>query len=178
MIKFLICFLIAIIGLLIIWIINIYNKFQYNLIKLEKSETNITNALGRKYQVLVRYIEFLEKNIKLEENEFQDFLETNLKGINNIKLNIKIDDCYNQIKGYLDDNQKKLSKETINEFTKEIRELDVIINGCKRYYNNILVGYNKLVKCFPTKYIAKVYKYKERDFYPEDKQDSFKILDE
>lgn len=176
--KVVICILVAIIGLLIIGIINIYNKLQYNLIKLEKADTNIEDALEKKYQILVRYIDFLNEKIKVDKEVFKDFLELNLKTISNIKLCDRIDECYHEIKMYLDDNEKLLKNETLININKELREVDIVINSCKQYYNNNLVNYNKLVRCFPSKLVAKVYKYKEKDFYSEDRQDSLKILEE
>lgn len=177
MVKALICFLIVIIGIIIIWIVNTYNRFQYNLIKLNKGETNIKNALNNKYQVLVRYIDFLKENIKLEEDSFNSFLNLNMKSISSIKLNKAIDDCNNEIKGYLDDNEKLLKKETLININKELLSLNVTINGCKKFYNNTLVTYNKLVHCFPSKYVAKIYKFHEKEFYSEEEIEHFKILD-
>ena len=86
--------------------------------------------------------------------------------------------CDHEIKKYLDDNEKLLKIEAIININKEIREQDIIINSCKNYYNNNLVNYNKLIKGFPSKLVAKVCKYNEKDFYPEDKQDNFKILED
>lgn len=176
--KVIICVSIAIIGLLIIILINIYNKLQYSLIKLEKADINIDDALEKKYQILVRYIDFLNEKIKVDKDTFKDFLEINLKTISNIKLCDRIDDCYHEIKMYLDDNEKLLKNETLININKELREVDIIINSCKCYYNNNLVNYNKLVRCFPSKLVAKIFKYKEKDFYSEDRQDNLKILEE
>lgn len=176
--KLIFCIAIAIIGLVIILLINIYNRLQYNIIKLNKADVNIKDALIKKHQILVRYIEFLEENGKLEKGIFQEFIELNIKSLSNIKLMIKIDDCYNEIKSFLDDNEKLLKNETVISINKEIREQDIIINSCKKYYNNNLVNYNKLVKCFPSKFVARIYKYKEKEFYPEDKKDNLKILEE
>ena len=175
--KVIICLTIAIIALVIIMLINIYNKLQYSLIKLDKADTNIEDALNKKYQILLRFIDFLNDNIKVNKEVFNDFYEINLKSINNIKLSVKIDECYHEIKMYLDDHEKLLKNETLIGINKELREVDIVINSCKKYYNNNLVTYNKLVKCFPSKLIAKIYKYKEKDFYPENKEDSLKILE-
>lgn len=176
--KVIICVLVAIIGLLIIILINIYNKLQYSLIKLEKADINIDDALEKKYQILVRYIDFLSEKIKVDKDTFRDFLEINLKTISNIKLCDRIDDCYHEVKMYLDDNEKLLKNETLININKELREVDVVINSCKRYYNDNLVCYNKLVKCFPSKLVAKMFKYKEKNFYSEDRRDNLKILEE
>ena len=67
---------------------------------------------------------------------------------------------------------------TGGNINKELLEVDVVINSCKHYYNDNLVNYNKLVKCFPSKLVAKMFKYKEKDFYSEDRQDNLKILKE
>jgi len=175
--KIVFCFAIALIGLIVILLINIYNKFKYNIIKLNKADVNIKDALNKKYQILVRYIDLLSENGKMNKDEFKDFLELNLKSINNIKLMIKIDECYHEIKKFLDDNEKLLKNEAIVLINKEIREQDIVINSCKKYYNSNLVNYNKAIKCFPSKIIAMIYKYKEKEFYPESKNEDLKILE-
>lgn len=176
--KFFICVIVAVIALLLIMMINIYNKLQYNLIKLNKAETNIDDALEKKYHILVRYIDFLNDNIKVDKEKFSSFLEINLQTVNNIKLLDRIDECYHEIKMYLDDNEKLLKNETLIGINKELREVDVIINSCKKYYNTSLVSYNKLVKYFPSSIVAMICGLKEKEFYPEDKKDSLKILEE
>lgn len=176
--KFFIFVIVAVIALLLIMLINIYNKLQYSLIKLNKAETNINDALEKKYHILIRYIDFLNDNIKVDKEKFSNFLEINLKTISNIKILDKIDECYHEIKMYLDDNEKLLKNDTLIAINKELREVDIIINSCKKYYNISLVSYNKLVKYFPSSIVAMIFRYKEREFYPEDKKDNLKILEE
>ena len=176
--RLFLCLGVAIIAIIIILIFNIYNKLQYTIIKLNKAEINIKDALNKKYQILTRYIDTLGDNSEMDKDLFKDFLELNTKNISNIKLLLKIDECDHEIKKYLDDNEKLLKIEAIININKEIREQDIIINSCKNYYNNNLVGYNKLVKCFPSKLVAKIYKYKEKEFYPEDKKENLKILED
>ena len=57
---------ITLITLLLIILITTYNKFQWSIIKLNKGETTISNALEKKYHLLLRYIDFLKNNISVK----------------------------------------------------------------------------------------------------------------
>ena len=43
---------IAIIGIILIILVNQYNRFQWIKIKVEKGETNLVNALTKKYNIV------------------------------------------------------------------------------------------------------------------------------
>ena len=44
---------VAIIGIILIILINQYNKFQWSNILVNKGEVNITNALSKKYDIMI-----------------------------------------------------------------------------------------------------------------------------
>lgn len=169
--------IIAIIVLILILLVTQYNKFQWLRIKLDKGETNIYNLLEKKHNILIRYKEFLEKNINVNEEDFSsyDVLNTRLS-LN--KINDEIEKFNNLINKYIDNNEKLLRNETIIKLNKELININIKINGCKKYYNDNLVLYNNLCNAFPSKIISKIFHYKELEFLNEENSDILKILDE
>lgn len=62
--------IIALIGIILIILINQYNKFQWAKIKMDKGEVNIVDTLSKKYNILLRYFEFLKSNnVSIETND-------------------------------------------------------------------------------------------------------------
>lgn len=167
--------IIAIIGLLLIILITKYNEFQWQLIKIDKGETNIISSLEKKYNILLRYYDYLDETIKINNDSFDEYKLLNTKIAIN-KLNKKVNEMNNIINKYMDNNEKLLKQETIINFNKELFNINIAINGCKKYYNDNLEKYNHLVNSFPSKIIAKLFRYKVKDFMDEEIKDELKIL--
>ena len=170
--------IVAIIGIILIIMISQYNKFQWTITLVQKGETNITNALEKKYNILLRYLDFLKNNnINIDDNEYDEYKLLNIKQPVD-KLNKKIDKMQNSINKYMDSNEKLLKNETIININKELQNISVTINGGKKYYNDNLTIYNNLCTAFPSIIIAKIKKYKEKEYLDDEVKEELKILDE
>ena len=173
--------IIAVLAIILIVTITIliveYNKFQWQIIKVNKGEVNIIDSLEKKYHILLRYFDLLKKNAKVNEEDFEPYKLLNTKvSINN--LNNKIEEMDDIINKYLDNNEKLLKKDVFDKINKELYDINVSINGCKKYYNDNLVNYNNLCNKFPSNIISKIFKYQEKEFIEEEVKESLKILDE
>lgn len=171
-----ICLLVALIGSIIIVFIVNYNKFQWLIIKLNKGENSISNYLNQKHSILVRYVDILKESIEINSyiEEYKN-IDTKLS-IND--LNQKVNDFNNLINGYLDNNEKLLKKEAIVNINKELKTINIALNGAKKYYNDNLIIYNHLCHKFPALLVAKLFKYKDKDFQDELENEEFKILND
>lgn len=160
---------------MIIFILN-YNKFQLIIIKLNKGEKIISDYLNQKHSILTRYTDILKENIEID-NELEEYKLINTKlSINN--LNKKVNDFNNLINKYMDNNEKLLKKEKIININKELNEINILLNGSKKYYNDNLTIYNSLCHKFPSIIIAKIFKYKDKEFQDEMITDELKILND
>ena len=170
--------IVAIIGIVLIVLISQYNKFQWTITLIQKGESSIMNALEKKYNILLRYLDFLKSNkVDIPDNEYDEFKLLNTKQPVE-KLNKKIDKMNNLVNKYMDNNEKLLKNETIININKELLEVDININGGKKYYNDNLTIYNHLCNAFPSIIIAKIMRYKEKEFLDSETKEELKILDE
>lgn len=169
--------IVGVIGIILIFIIKQYNKYQWLIIKINKGETNINSALENKYNILLRYIDFLRHNIEVNEQDIEEYSLLNTK-ISVNKLNKKIEKMNNTINKYMDNNEKLLKNETIININKELQNTNIIINGIKKYYNENIAKYNLLINKFPSNIIGKLFKYREKEFLEETINNQLKILDE
>lgn len=168
---------IAIIGIILIILINKYNKFQWTNVLVNKGEVNLENAFSKKHSILMRYLDILKDNkIDIPDEDYEKYQTINTKSIN--KTNKEIEELVNYINKIMDDNEKLLKKEAIININKELSEINISINGGKKYYNDNLVVYNHLCNAFPSKIIAKLKKYHEKDFLDSEVKEELKILDE
>lgn len=170
--------IVAIIGIILIILINQYNKFQWTNVLVDKGNTNLENALSKKYNILVRYLDVLKDNkIDIPDNEYNEYKLLNLKQ-SIYKLNKKVDELNNYINRIMDNNEKLLKNEAVININKELNEANININGGKKYYNDNLIIYNHLCNAFPSNIIAKIKHYKEKEFLDGETKEELKILDE
>ena len=166
------------IGIVLIIFINQYNKFQWSNTLIQKGEVNIVNALTNKYNILLRYLDFLKNNkVEIKDEDYDKYKMINLKQPIN-KLNKQIIEMNNVVNQYMDNNEKLLKNETIININKELNDANININGGKKYYNDNLIIYNNLCNAFPSNIIAKIKKYKQKEFLDNETKEELKILDE
>ena len=169
--------IVAIIGIILIVLISQYNRFQWTITLIQKGETNIMNALEKKYNILMRYLDFLKNNkVNIDENEYEEYKLLNVKQSVE-KLNKKIDKMHNVINKCMDNNEKLLKNETIININKELQNIDITINGGKKYYNDNLTVYNQMCTAFPSILIAKIRHYKVKEYLDGNTKEELKILD-
>ena len=169
---------IALLGIILIIIINQYNKFQWTNVLVDKGDTNLETAFAKKYNVLMRYLDLLKENkVDIPDDEYNEYKLLNLKQPID-KLNKKIDELNNYINKIMDNNEKLLKNEAVININKELNEANININGGKKYYNDNLIIYNHLCNAFPSNIIAKIKKYKEKEFLDTEIKEELKILDE
>ncbi len=170
--------IVAIVGIILIILITQYNKFQWSNILLQNGETNITDALTKKNDILLRYIDFLKNNkVDISDDEIEEYKLLNTKQSIN-KLNKKVNELNNIVDKYMDNNEKLLKNETIIKLNKELNEVEININGGKKYYNDNLIIYNHLCTAFPSNLVAKIKRYKEKEFLDGETKEELKILEE
>ena len=174
-IKIIITVVIILITLFILWLINIYNLFQYNLIKINKADKNLYTVLHKKHSTLNRFLNIIKEYVKVDDDNFKSYLKINT--LNNSELDKKLIEYNTNIQYYLDLNEKIIKKDNVKNVIKDLKEVEASINGCKNYYNKSVTLYNRLVHCFPSIIIAKIYHYKEKEYYQEEVNEHFKIID-
>ena len=131
-----------------------------------------------KYNILIRYLDILKENkIDIPDEDYEDLKLINTKQPID-KLNKKIDNINNYVNKIMDNNEKLLKNESIININKELNEINININGGKKYYNDNLIIYNHLCNAFPSNIIAKIKKYKEKEFLDDEIKEELKILDD
>ncbi len=169
---------IAIIGIILIIFINQYNRFQWTNVLVDKGESNLESAFNKKHGILMRYLDILKENkVDIPEEDYEKYNKINTKS-SIVKTNKDIEEITNYINKIMDNNEKLLKNEAIVNINKELNEINISINGGKKYYNDNLVLYNHLCNAFPSNIIAKIKKYHEKDFLDAETKEELKILDE
>ncbi len=168
----------VIVGISIILLIGtiINNRFQLAVIKIEKAEEDIDIYLEKKRELLERTRPIIEKELK--EDVFLPELELNLKDMNNYDENDILKKCYADLFRTIDDNDKLLKSESLNNILKSLSENEENVVGAIRFYNDTVVEYNKLIVSFPSNIVGFFKRYKKKEFYNNEKREIFEIFND
>ena len=177
MIKYLII-LSAVVVLVVIFIIVISNcKYKFKLlnIKIDEATSNINLFLQKKKGYLDSIVKELI-NKKKDEGRFDEFLETINREKDSFRLHSKLSKTYSEVSKILFDNDKLAKDDSIIKYLGDLKENDEDLIGAIKFYNDTIVDYNGIIKSFPYSIIAKTYKYDEKEFYNNEKEELFEIL--
>ena len=180
MIYYIIVFVVALILVFIMFEISYYNRFQILKIKISEAYNSMDILFEKKVNLLERAINIIkENNSKYKEDMLLDNLtKIKRKEIDRFGLNHELTLAFRDYKGLLDLDQKLADLDSLKGINEELISIDNDLNASKEYYNDNIVLYNKLVKCFPSNLLALIKGYKKEEFFKEEKIETLEILKE
>lgn len=150
--------------IVLIWIINTYNKFQSLIIRINESEACIDTILRKRFDLLNKVIGIIETNTK-EKNVLEIIGQLRSKKLSNFELDRSLYDAINEY-GIYRERYSDLKNNT--EFLKidiELNETEAEIVALRKYYNDIITDYNKLARTFPSLIVSAMFKYKKKTYF-------------
>lgn len=150
--------------LLLIWYINTYNNYQNYIIRINEAEAFIDTTLRKRFDLLNKSIELIKANTK--ETEVLNIInELKTMKISNFDLDRKLYDAINEFDKYKENNEELKNNESFIKIELGLFESESEIVAARKYYNDIITDYNKLVKKFPTNIVAKISSYKTKTYF-------------
>lgn len=143
----------------------IYNKFQDYIIKINEVEGKIDDTLRDKFDSILQMNNIIKETIKTKKVIVDDISELKDKKISSFELDRELASSLskiNFIKGQYDELK---GNEKLNKLTYEIEEMDESLDAYKKFYNEKINSYNKLIRIFPYNLIGLILKYKEKTFF-------------
>lgn len=174
--KYIVTFVLILIGFCILKSFNIHNRFKFYTIKLDKANEKLKEALLKKYELLLKQIKLFKNKKKLKEEDYKNFIDLDKDDISVTNLNFEIETCNNKLETILENNEKLIKDAKIKKNINDLEKIDVTIKGLKKYYNATVENYNKRINKFPSSIIAKMYHYKEKEAY-NDEDKKLKVLE-
>lgn len=175
--------IVALVTLFMIFIIievNFYNKFQLLKIKISEAINNIDILFEKKFSLLERCTNIIKENNKKYKEELllDNLVKIKNQKINRFDLNRELTIALRDYHGLLDLDTKLANIDALKKINEDLIDIDNYLNASKKYYNDNIVLYNNLVKCFPSSIVAKIFKYKKEEFFKEEKIETLEILKE
>lgn len=165
---YLIISVIFISGIIVLYAI-IYNKFQEAIIRINEAESNIDTILRDKYDAINRAYALIKGNIKVEKEIFEEIVKLRSRKISNFELDRELNMANDEFIQLKQEYNELNNSEELKKISKLMTSSDEKLISLKKYYNDNITKYNKLVRTFPNNIVALLCKYKEKLFF--DKKD-------
>ena len=166
--------LIAVAGVLGIISVIIYNKLQKYVIRIKEAESEIDEALRKRYDLLLSMESIINSNTDLKQDNFKDFESDKMSTFDVDRKLSKIKETFRMIGS---DYPDKLDNENFRNVLTEIKIIEEKSDAAKAYYNKYTTSLNMLIKKFPSNLIARICHIEERNYFDNKNMNDKDILD-
>lgn len=172
-------FICIILCLILIWYINTYNRYQNYIIRINEAEANIDSTLRKRFDLLNKSIGIIKSNTD-KEKVLDIISNLRSKKLTNFDLDRKLYEAINEFSKYKEDYPDLKTNEGYMKIDLGLSETEAEIVASRKYYNDIITDYNKMVRTFPSNVVAKISKYQVRNYFDgkdmnDDVVDDFKL---
>lgn len=155
--------LIIIISILSIIYIYFYNRFQRYLMKINEVESRIDITLRERFDLLCKAADFIKsKSDEVIMTKLDDLKNQNLSSFDFERELVSMTREFQNIK-ITNRNLIKMPDFTTLDFS--LNENEAELGGYILYYNDNIANFNKLVRMFPSNIVAKLSRFKEKNYY-------------
>lgn len=154
-----------IICLLLICYINIYNMFQSYIIRINEAEAFIDTTLRKRFDLLNKSVNIIKVNTKTKEEVLGIVAKLRSQKLSNFDLDRKLYDAINEFNKYKETYEELKNNEEFVKIELGLFESEAEIVAARKYYNDIITDYNKLVRSFPTIIVAKLNGYNLKNYF-------------
>ena len=167
---------IIIICLIMIYYVSVYNHFQNYIIRINEAEANIDSTLRKRFDLLKKSVGVIEASSPKEEanddedteekkSALQSIDELRSKKISNFELDRELYNVINEFNAAKENNPKLKENESFVKIELGLNESESEIIAFRKYYNDIITDYNKLVRSFPSNIVSKMSKYRIKPYF-------------
>lgn len=161
--------IVIIVCLLIMIFVAIYNNFQISLIRIDEAEHNIKNVLTERFNLLDKAREIISNNTD-EKKPLEACEKLRSKKLDDVELDNELLPIINEFYTYESKYPDLKANEQFMNISFALDGTESELEAFKKYYNDIITDYNKMVKTFPTNLVAICSKYKKKQYFENKKE--------
>ena len=166
--------MIIIISLLTILYITMYNRFQVSIIRINEAEANIDSTLRKRFDLLNKAIDIIKNNTD-EKDVLDSIASLRSQKLNNFELDRELTFGVSSFYSYIDRYPNLKTNEQCMNISFGLSETESEIIAFRKYYNDIITDYNKMVKTFPSNIVSLFCKYKKKNYFDGKEFDDVKL---
>ncbi len=150
--------------ILLIWYINTYNKYQSFIIRLNEAEANIDSTLRKRFDLLNKSINIIKANVNTKKEVLESIVKLRSRKLSNFELDRQLYEAINEFNHYKESYPELKNSESFVKIDVGLNETEAEITAARKYYNDIITDYNKIIRTFPSNLVGKICKYKEKTY--------------
>ncbi len=154
-----------------------YNKFQVYIIRINEAETNIDAVLRKRFDLLNKSIDVIKANTNTKDDVLSSIDGLKSKKLSNFDLDRRLYDCIKEFGKYKELYPALKNNEAFVKIDVDLNESEAEIVAFRKYYNDIITDYNKMVKSFPSNLIAMAFSFKTKRYFDGKNQEDDDIYD-
>lgn len=163
---FTMCMLIVIIICFIgIWFGASYNKFQTYIIRMNEAEANIDSTLRKRFDLLNKSITIIKTVTNTEDNVMENIEKLRSQKLSNFDFDRKLYDLINEFNKFKELYPELKQNDTFVKIDVELGESEAEIVAFRKYYNDIVTDYNKMIHKFPSNIVGLICKYVHKNYF-------------
>ena len=151
--------------LILILLVATYNHFQDYIIRINEADENIDSVLRKRFDLLKKSIGIIKTHINTEDKILESVENLRSKKLTNFELDRNLYDCINEFHIIKERFPELQTNEEFIKIDINLMESESEIVGLRKYYNDIITDYNKLVKSCPSNFIAILKNYKTKNYF-------------
>jgi len=158
-------------GILVLWIIWIYNSFVRAMNRTKEAWADIDVQLKRRYDLIPNLVEMVKGYAKHEQDVFTEVTEARARALGAQSVKEK-ETAENEVSAALksifavaESYPQLRAVESFVNLQNELADTENKIQAARRFYNGNVRDLNTRVQSFPYNLVAKTFKFKERDLF-------------
>ena len=163
--------ILAIILILIIAVIAMYNKLVNAKMKVDNSWSQIDVQLQRRFDLIPNFVETVKAYASHESETFEKIasLRTSWANANTVAQKANLDEqlstALKTIMAVSENYPELKANQNFSELSEELRNTENKISFARQFYNDSVQHYNTAIMVFPNNIMAKMMKYKEKEYF-------------
>jgi len=172
--------ILAIVVILVIAIISMYNSLVSSRVKVDNAWSQIDVQLQRRFDLIPNFVETVKGYAAHESETFEKItsLRTSWANANTVAEKADLD---NQLSGALktimavSENYPDLkANQNFSELSEELRNTENKISFSRQFYNDTVTMYNQKLQIFPSNIIANMFNFTPRELFTVDNAEARK----
>ena len=171
---------IAIIAVVVIWIISMYNNLVKAKLKVDNAWSQIDVQLQRRFDLIPNFVETVKGYMTHESQTFEKIaaLRTSWANSSSVGEKAKLD---GELSGALktimavSENYPELKANTnFSELSEELRNTENKISFSRQFYNDSVTMYNTKLEVVPSNIIASMFNFKPEELFKAESEEARK----
>ncbi len=163
--------IIALVVLIIIYVISLYNNFVKLNNKVKEAFSTMDVYLKKRWDLIPNIIETVKGYANYEQDTFKEVVELrnsaydNMSDEEKIKTNEHLSASINKIMALAEAYPDLKANENFKDLNNQLANVEEDIANSRKYYNGVVRMYNNKVEMFPSNIFAKLFGYKARTMF-------------